>query len=112
MPSPCLPRADRQRSASRGEFAGSCTRRLCRRVTILLVWRRLLLFAPAAEFHVSPNHHLQRGVDDVIRSALDEGGILLDGKRNGFLQLVFALHHLGRLVNDGHRFSPPLSLSD
>src|SRR5271165_3479226 len=42
-PSPCLPRADRQRSVWRGECAGSCTRRLCRGVTILFFCGRLLL---------------------------------------------------------------------
>jgi hypothetical protein len=63
------------------------------------------LLAPAAELHISPNHHLQCGIDDVIRCALDKGGVLLDGNRDRLLQLVFALHHFRRLVNDGHDFS-------
>src|SRR5215472_714328 len=110
-PFPCPPRANRRTRASRGEFAGSCSWRLCRRVTILPFGLRLLLLAPAAEFCVSPNHHLQRGVDDVIRGALDEGRIFLYCKCDWLLQFVFALHHLRWLVNDGHWSSPLLSFS-
>src|SRR5579859_207526 len=101
-PSPCPPRADRQRSAWRGGCAGSCPRRPYCGVTILPVRLRLLLLAPAAELHVSPNHYLQRGVDDVVWRTLDEGGVLLDSDRDRFLQLVFALHHLRWFVNYGH----------
>jgi hypothetical protein len=45
----------------------------------------LRLLAPAAELHISPNHDLQCGVDDVIRRALDEGRVLLDGNRDWLL---------------------------
>jgi len=54
--------------------------------------------------HLS-DHDLQCGIDDVIRRALDEGRVLLDGNRDQFLQFVFALHHLRRLGNDRHDFS-------
>lgn len=85
----------------------SCTRRLRRSVTILLFRRRLLLLSPATKLHISPNHHLQSGVDDMIGRTLDKGGTLLDGERDRFLQFVFAFHHFGRLVNDRHGFSFP-----
>src|SRR5215472_16185146 len=110
-PFPCPPRANRRTRASRGEFAGSCSCRLSGRVTILPFGLRLLLLAPAAEFCVSPNHHLQRGVDDVIRGTLDEGRIFFYCKCDWLLQFVFALHHLRWLVNDGHWSSPLLSFS-
>jgi hypothetical protein len=55
--------------------------------------------------HISPNHDLQCRVDDVIRRALDEGRVLLDGDRNRFLQFVFGFHHFWRLINDRHDFS-------
>src|SRR6266576_3983240 len=61
--------------------------------------------------HISPNHYLQSGIDDVIRRALDEGRVLLDGNRNRFLQFVLASYHFWRLVNDRHMFSPVLSVS-
>src|SRR6266550_8619799 len=72
---------------------------------VLPVGLCLLLLAPAAKFHISPNHDLQCGVDDVIRRALDEGRVPLYGDRNRFLQFVFALHHLRRSINDRHDFS-------
>src|SRR5207253_2082876 len=96
-------REGRRGRVSNGGFVGSCPRRLRRGMYILPVCLRLL--APAAELHISPNHDLQCGIDDVIRRALDEGRVLLDGDRNRFLQFVFALHHLGRLINDRHDFS-------
>src|SRR5258706_1710139 len=72
---------------------------------ILPVGLRLLLLAPAAKFHISPNHDLQCRVYDVIRRALNEGRVLLYGDRNWFLQFVFALHHLRRSIDDRHDFS-------
>src|SRR5882762_4312610 len=77
---------------------------------VLPVGLCLLLLAPAAKFHISPNHDLQCGVDDVIRRALDEGRVLLNGDRDRFLQFVFALHHLRRFVNYRHDFSFLISI--
>jgi len=54
--------------------------------------------------HLS-DHDLQCGIDDVIRRALDEGRVLLDGDRDWLLQFVLALHHLRRSINDRHDFS-------
>src|ERR1700682_3753371 len=54
--------------------------------------------------HLS-DHDLQCGIDDVIRCTLDEGRVLIDGNCDWLLQFVFALHHLGRLINDRHDFS-------
>src|SRR5215470_19312005 len=93
-------RAGRRRSVARGESAGSCTGRLGGGVFILLFGLRLLLLTPATEFNVPPNDHLQRGVYDMVRRTLDEGGVLLDGNCDRFLQLVFPLYHFRRLVND------------
>src|SRR6266550_3596246 len=50
------------------------------------------------------DHDPQCGIDDVIRRALDEGRVLLDGNRDWLLQFVLAIHHLRRLVNDRHDF--------
>src|SRR6266480_6497076 len=66
---------------------------------------RLRLLAPTAELHISPDHYLQCGIDDVIRRALDEGRVLLDGNCDWLLQFVFAFHHLRRSINDRHDFS-------
>jgi hypothetical protein len=41
----------------------------------------------------------------VIRRALDEGRIPLDGNCDRFLQFVLALYHLRRFINDRHDFS-------
>jgi hypothetical protein len=37
-----------------------------------------LVFAVACASHISPNHDLECGVDDVIRRALNEGRVLLN----------------------------------
>src|SRR5882724_73147 len=58
--------------------------------------------------HLS-DHDLQCGIDDVIRRALDEGRVLLDGDCNRFLQFVFALYHLRWFVDDRHDSSFPIS---
>ena len=45
--------------------------------------------------HLS-GHDLQCEIDDVIRRALDEGRLPVDGNCDRFLRFVFALHHLRR----------------
>src|SRR5260370_41346830 len=105
------PRGCKRGSSSRGGIFGSRPRRLCRSVTVLLVTGRLLLLAPTTEVGISPKHHLECGIDDVIGSARNERRVLLDGHRNRLLQFVFAFHHLWRFVDDRHGFSFPFSFS-
>src|SRR6266581_263091 len=103
-PFPLPPREDTRGSVLRAEFAASCPRRLGSGMAILLFRGRLLLLTPPPELGVSPDDHLQGRVDDVVRRALDERRVLLNGHCNRLLQFVFALHHLGRFVNDRHKF--------
>src|SRR5438552_15547164 len=100
-----MPREGTRGSASNGGFVGSCPRRLWRGMDILPIGLCVLLLTPAAELHISPNHDLQCGIDDVIRRTLDEGRVLLHGDRDWLLQFVFALHHFRRSINDRHDFS-------
>src|SRR5713226_4261616 len=105
------PRGCKLGSASRRGFFGSRSRPLCCGVAILLLGRRLLLLAPATEIRVPPKHHLECGVDDMIRRAGNERRVLLDGHRNRLLQFVLAFHHLWRFVDDRHLFSFLSSIS-
>src|SRR5438445_5092148 len=93
-PFPLPPREGTRGSALRAELAASCPRRLGCGMAILLFRCRLLLLAPPTELRVSPNDHLQRSVDDMIRRALDERRVLLDGHCNRLLQFVLDIHHL------------------
>src|SRR5882672_8576649 len=95
----------KRESSSREGFVESRPRCLCRAMAILLFSRCLLLLTPATEVRVSPKHHLERGVDDMIRRARNERRVLLDGHRNRFLQFVLAFHHLRGFVDDRHEFS-------
>src|SRR5260370_3923842 len=99
------PRGCKRGSSSREGFFGSRSRRLRRGRAFFPLDRRLLLPPPAAELRVFPEHHLQRGVDDVIGSALDERRVLLDGHGDWLLQLVLPFHHLRRFVDDRHALS-------
>src|SRR5437879_6032100 len=104
-PFPWPPRAGKRGSASNGGFVGSCPRCLWRGIDILPVGLCLLLLAPPAKFHISPNHDLQCGIDDVIRRALNEGRVLLNCNCDWPLQFVFAPNHFRRSINDRHDFS-------
>src|SRR6266436_1290097 len=100
-----LPRGCKRGSSSRGGFVESRSRRLPHNVPFLFVSGRLLLLAPATEVGISPQHHLERGVDDMIRRARNECRVLLDGDCDGFLKFVFAFYHFRRFVDDRHEFS-------
>src|SRR5216684_1500243 len=106
-PSPWPPRGCRRGSSSRAGFFGSRSSRLRSNVTVLLFGRRLLLLAPATEVGISPKHHLERGIDDMIRRAGNERRVLLNGQCNWLLQFVLAFHHLRGFVDDRHPFSLP-----
>src|ERR1700720_1339901 len=99
------PRGCTQGSASYEGFFESRPRRLCSNVSVLFLSGRLLLLPPATEVGIPPEHHLERRVHDVIRRALDERRVLLDGHSDWLLQLVLALHHLRWLIDDRHEFS-------
>src|SRR5579859_7639834 len=92
-------------SSGREGFFESRSRRLCSSVSVFFLSGRLLLLPPAAEVGISPKHHLECGVHDVIWGALDECRVLLDRYGDWLLQLVLALHHLRRLIDDRHEFS-------
>ena len=66
--------------------------------------RGLLLLSPIHEVLVLPQQHLQRGIDDVIRGAVNKGGVLLDHESNRLFQLVLALHVLRGFVDDRNMF--------
>src|SRR5260370_16823933 len=105
------PRGCKRGSSSLEGFFGSRSRRLRRSVTVLLVSGRLLLLAPATEVGISPKHHLECGVHDMVRRAGNERRVLLAGHSDGLLQLVFPFPPLAPFVVSHHLFFSPFFLS-
>jgi hypothetical protein len=69
----------------------------------------LLLFLPALEFGIPEEDFREGRIYDVIRRALNERGVSLDGERDRFLDCVFAFHDCGLLIDDRHLI-PPIPL--
>ena len=69
-----------------------CRSRLCRAAR----------FAPLAVVLVSPEDFLQDRIDDVVRAAFDEPGIVFEQLVDGLFELDFAGHDRWCFLDDGH----------
>src|SRR5437016_782514 len=93
--------ARRQSAAMRESCASRCRSWIsCRRRRF--PGARSALIAPLAVVLVAPQRFLQNGINDVIRAALDELGVVVEKCAYGFLHANFARKDVWSFLYDWH----------